>query len=149
MNTSATTDSVRLARNYRRFYALLSDMPVECINRDELKEQLVQQYSGGRTVHLRELTEAEYRTLMADMERLTGDVERRERYRAELRRLRAQVLHQMQVWGVDTSDWNRVDAFCEDPRIAGKKFRFLSTGELEELSVKMRVIQRKKNCRLN
>lgn len=149
MNTSATTDSVRLVRNYRRFYALLSDMPVECINSDELKEQLVQQYSGGRTVHLQELTEAEYRTLMADMERLTGDVERRERYRAELRRLRAQVLHQMQVWGVDTSDWSRVDAFCEDPRISGKKFRFLSTGELEELSVKMRVIQRKKNCRLN
>jgi hypothetical protein len=149
MNTSVTTDSVRLVRNYRRFYALLSDMPVECVSREELKEQLVHQYSGGRTVHLRELTEAEYRTLMADMERLTGDVERRERYRAELRRLRAQVLHQMQVWGVDTSDWNRVDAFCEDPRIAGKKFRFLSTGELEELSVKMRVIQRKKNCRLN
>lgn len=149
MNTSATTDSVRLVRNYRRFYALLSDMPVECVSREELKEQLVHQYSGGRTVHLRELTEAEYRTLMADMERLTGDVERRERYRSELRRLRAQVLHQMQVWGVDTSDWNRVDAFCEDPRIAGKKFRFLSTGELEELSVKMRVIQRKKNCRLN
>ena len=49
----------------------------------------------------------------------------------------------MQKLGINTSDWDCVDAFCLDPRIAGKLFRKISINELEELAVKLRAIKRK------
>ncbi len=61
-----------------------------------------------------------------------------------LRRIRSSVLHQMQLLGVDTADWTRVDAYCLDKRIAGKRFRHLDYGELEALLKKLRAIRRKK-----
>ena len=44
-------------RNYARFYALLKQMPYAD------KETLVEQYTHGRTTHLHETTEQEYRQL--------------------------------------------------------------------------------------
>ena len=49
----------------------------------------------------------------------------------------------MQKLGIDTTDWTRINAFCQDPRIAGKVFARLSNEELEQLSVKLRSIRRK------
>ena len=78
-----------------------------------------------------------------DMERLTGYDEFVEGIRRQLRRKRSEVLKLMQQLGIDTTDWNRVDAFCEDVRIAGKAFRHISIDELEALAVKLRIIERK------
>lgn len=63
--------------------------------------------------------------------------------RQELRRKRSSVLHQMQLLGVDTADWNRVDAFCQNRRIAGKRFSQLDNDELDALLKKLRAIRRK------
>ena len=123
--------------NFRRFYALLKRMP------GADKQLLVYQHTNGRTDSLRELTVAEYRALCDDMERATGYDEVRRALWDELRARRSVVLHLMQELGINTSDWGRVDAFCLDPRIAGKKFRPLSIDELEKLAVKLRTIQDK------
>lgn len=48
-----------------------------------------------------------------------------------------------QQLGIDTTDWNRVNEFCNNPRIAGKPFVQVSTAELEQLAIKLRAIQRK------
>ena len=45
--------------------------------------------------------------------------------------------------GIDTTDWNRVNEFCNNPRIVGKPFVQISTAELEQLAIKLRAIQRK------
>ena len=66
--------------------------------------------------------------------------------RRQLRRRRSEVLKLMQQLGIDTTNWNRVDAFCEDVRIAGKAFRHISIDELEVLAVKLRAIKRKKEA---
>lgn len=123
--------------NYKRFYALLKRMP------GADKELLVYQHTHGRTDSLRELTAAEYRALCDDMERATGYDEMRRALREERRTRRSVVLHLMQELGINTSDWDCVDAFCLDPRIAGKKFRPLSIDELIALAVKLRTIQDK------
>lgn len=60
-----------------------------------------------------------------------------------LRRKRSSVLHQMQLLGIDTADWTRVDAYCSDKRIAGKRFRELDGPELDALLKKLRAIRRK------
>ena len=41
--------------NYARFYSALNRMPYSG-DREELKEQIVKQFTFGRTVHLREMT---------------------------------------------------------------------------------------------
>lgn len=123
--------------NYARFYTLLKKMP------GADKETLVEQYTNGRTTHLRETTQQEYNKMCRDMEQVAGYDERMSDIRRELRRKRSVCLKLMQQLGIDTTDWNRVNAFCEDTRIAGKAFRHISIDELEALAVKLRTIARK------
>ena len=127
-------------RNYARFYTLLKKLP------GADKETLVEQYTNGRTPPPRETTRQEYDRMCRDMECETGYDEFVEGIRRQLRRKRSEVLKLMQQLGVDTTDWNRVDAFCEDVRIAGKAFRHISIDELETLAVKLRAIKRKKEA---
>ena len=127
-------------RNYARFYTLLKKLP------GADKETLVEQYTDGRTTSLRETTRQEYNRMCRDMERETGYDEFVEGIRRQLRRKRSEVLKLMQQLGVDTTDWDRVNAFCTDARIAGKLFRKISVDELEELAVKLRAIKRKKEA---
>lgn len=129
------------ARNYARFYTLLNRLPTT--DRDELKATLVSQYTGGRTESLREMTTKEYDTMCDAMQQTAGGYRTREIYREELRRKRSTVLKQLQRMGIDTTDWNRVDAYCMNPRIAGKEFRKLTVEELETVNIKLRIIQRK------
>ena len=100
-------------------------------------------YTDERTTSLRETTRQEYDRMCRDMERETGYDEFVEGIRRQLRRKRSEVLKLMQQLGVDTTDWDRVNAFCTDARIAGKLFRKISVDELEELAVKLRAIKRK------
>lgn len=124
-------------RNYARFYTLLKKMP------GADKEMLVEQYTNGRTTHLRETTQQEYNKMCRDMEQVAGYDERMSDIRRELRRKRSVCLKLMQQLDIDTTDWDRVNAFCEDTRIAGKAFRHISIDELEALAVKLRAIKRK------
>jgi len=121
--------------NFGRFYTAIRAMSI-IGDRDEVKRQLVWQYTDGRTDSLREMTRREYDRCCADIERKNG-------YRDELRKERSATLKLMQKAGIDTTDWNRVNAFCLDPRIAGKDFARLSAGDLARLRRKIRAIDRK------
>ena len=125
-------------RNYTGFYALLGKLP------GADKETLVYQFTNGRTSHLHLMAENEYRSMCNEMERVAGYDERREAWRREMKRKRSAVLHQMQLLGVDTADWGKVDAFCQNKRIAGKVFRELDGEELDAMLVKLRIIRRKR-----
>lgn len=123
-------------RNYARFYALLKKMPYAD------KATLVEQYTHGRTTHLHETTEQEYRTMCDEMERVTGYAERRKALQAQLRKKRSGCLRLMQQLGVNTTDWATVDNFCRNPRVSGKRFAQLDEEELSTLQVKLRMIQK-------
>ena len=133
------------ARNYARFYALLNRLPTS--DREELKAELVSQYTGGRTDSLRGMTAEEYDGMCDAMQRMERGLKAREAHREELRYRRSVCLRLMQRHGIDTTDWGRVDAFCMDPRISGKKFARLSADELEQVAVKLRLIARKQRER--
>jgi hypothetical protein len=127
--------------NYAAFYGLLNRMPTD--DRDELKRTIVRQYTKNRTDSLREMSMQEYCTALAGMRRLLVPTftETMEKVR---RAKRSACLHQMQLMGVNTSDWDRINAFTTDPRIAGKPFARLNADELDALTVKVRMINRKK-----
>lgn len=121
--------------NFGRFYTAIREMnPIG--DRDDVKRSIVLQYTDGRTESLREMTRAEYDRCCADLERGTGG-------REKLRKERSATLHLMQRMGVDTSDWERVNALCRDPRIAGKDFRRIADDEHPELRARLRAIARK------
>lgn len=127
--------------NYSSFYGLLKILPGS--DKDALKEEIVYQFTNGRTRSLREMSLPEYNEAVRAMEKLVPPGEDSEALK-HLKRKRSDVLHQMQLLGVDTADWKKVDAFCEDKRIAGKCFRHLDDEELSMLLKKLRAIRRKK-----
>ena len=125
--------------NFARFYAAFNRLPAKG-DREELKRSIVRQYTRDRTDSLRQMGRKEYEECCAALERLSG--KNYDLMRVELRR-RSACLHLMQLLGIDTTDWDRVNEFCRQPRIAGKEFRLLDTEELEPLSIKLRIIRRK------
>ena len=128
--------------DYARFWALLALMP--CADRDDLKEQLVMQHTGGRTASLRDMKAKEYEQMIRAMENATGRNDRRRPTDlAALKKKRSAVLHQMDILGIDTSDWEEVDRFCLQKRIAGKRFSKLDPEELSALLKRLKAILRK------
>ena len=135
------------ARNYARFYVLLSRLPTT--DREGLKAELVTQYTGGRTDSLREMTSREYNDMCEAMQHMDQNQKAREIYREQLRQKRSTALNLMQKYGIDTTDWERVDAFCMNPRISGKKFAILTIDELDMVAVKLRIIGKKNREKKN
>lgn len=125
--------------NFARFFAAFNRLPYGG-NREEFRKQVVLQYTWNRTASLREMTRREYNDCCDALERLNGEKDGQ-------RKLRSINLKLMQKLGIDTTDWTRINAFCRDPRIAGKVFARLDSSELEALSVKLRSIQRKGGLR--
>lgn len=130
-------------RNYARFYALLKQLP----HAD--KDTLVWQYTQGRTKSLKEASKWEYDVMCRDMERVLNNDNKVALRQAALRKARSGVLHQLQIYGLDTTDWATVDAFCKNPRIAGKLFRELTITELNVVNKKIRVIIKKQKEKEN
>lgn len=122
-------------KNFGRFYATFQKMKLHG-DPDEIKKQLVLQYTCGRTESLREMTSSEYNELCVSIENMSGG-------REELRRQRSIVLKLMQELHVDTTDWVQINEFCRNPRISGKSFRELTAVDLKEVAVRLRAIKRK------
>lgn len=128
--------------NFARFYTTFNKIPYSG-DREDLKKEMVEKVTLGRTSSLREVTKREYQDLCEGLEKIYPANRIKEAAREELRRYRSICLKLMQKLGIDTTDWNRVNAFCVDGRITGKQFRELGTDDLELLARKLRGIQRK------
>lgn len=127
--------------NYARFYALVKRLAGD---REQIKETLVARFTRGRTCSLREMTSPEYEAMCSALEaELEHPGMSVEEFQRERKRLRSAVLHRMQRLGIDTSDWEVVDAFCLDRRIAGREFARLTLAELEALIPKLEALGRK------
>lgn len=132
-----------MRRTYARFYVLLNRLPTT--DREELKANLVSQYTNGRTDSLKEMTNKEYDAMCDAMQEQDKGYKARKIAREELRRRRSAALHLLQKNGIDTTDWNRINQYCVNPRIAGKPFGKLTIDELDLLCIKLRMIIRKDN----
>lgn len=121
-------------QNYHRFYASFNRLPGE--DRDDLKETLVSSFTDGRTTSLKEMTRKEYDAMCVSLEERTG-------WKDQLKKKRSLCLKLMQKAGIDTTDWSRINDFCQNPKIAGKVFAQLGLKDLDVLQVKLRAILHK------
>lgn len=115
--------------NYGRFFAILKRIPG---NPD--RDEIISQYTNGRTTSLKAMSYQEYVHMCDDLD---------SKFKDSRTKARSAALKLMQQLGIDTTDWTRINAFCQDSRIAGQEFRSLSYEELQALQVKLRSIQRR------
>lgn len=127
-------------RNYSRFYALCKVGGVDAV---AYKEDLVSEFTDGRTVHLREMTDGEYDEMCDSLQNGGHPGQSREEFLEKRRRSRSAVLKRLQKLGIDTTDFSKVNAFCSSKRIAGKPFGSLTIAELDALVPKLEAMLRK------
>lgn len=130
----------RAKRNYSRFYAICK---AKGIDLEQFKEDLVTEFTGGRTASLKDMTDAEYEEMCDCLQSGRQQHMSSEDFKAKRRKARSAVLNRIQRLGVDTTDFSKVDKFCLDRRIAGKPFGMLSIEELENLVPKLEAMLRK------
>lgn len=122
-------------KDYGRFYALLKKYPA--IEKDDI----VLQFTDGRTTHLREMKAKEYLEMCDAIEgkprpTMAPDAQ-------ELKRARSSVLLRIGRLGINTIDnWAEIDQFCQSPKIAGKRFCQMDVDELQGLVKKLESIIR-------
>lgn len=127
--------------NFARFYSILKRVP-KIGDNEYLKKEMVSVATGGRTESLKEITRKEYDDLCNLLEKRFP--EKRSIYVEQRRKKRSSCLKLMQKIGVDTTDWTAINNFCKSPKIAGKVFADLDIEELQLLSLKLRMILKKK-----
>lgn len=127
-------------RNYSRFYAICK---VKGIDLEQYKDDLISEFTGGRTTSLKDMKDSEYEDMCDCLQGDRQQSQSLEGFTSERRRLRSAVLKRLQKIGVDTTDFGKVNEFCLNGRIAGKPFGMLTIGELETLIPKLEAIIRK------
>jgi hypothetical protein len=132
-----TTKKMIGSRLIKRLHAIYRACGID----DEAKRAMLLDLTDGRTNSTKDLTNEEAQYLCGYLNgQFAGRLEVQTR---DLRRRRSACLRRMQQLGLDTTDWNRVNAFCQDPRICGKPFYRLKEEELNALIAKLEAILRK------
>lgn len=127
--------------NFARFYGILKRVP-KIGDNEYLKKEMVSVATGGRTESLKEITRKEYDDLCNLLEKRFP--EKRNIYVEQRRKKRSSCLKLLQKIGVDTTNWTAINNYCKSPKIAGKVFADLDIEELQQLSLKLRMILKKK-----
>jgi len=120
-----------------KFFSLLSQMT------GASKEDIVWQYSGMLTTSLREFyakKPEEYKRMVAELQVRVNNKGSQEQ---DIKRLRSSILHRLQKHGVDTTRWDCVNTFLQQPRIAGKMLFEMSLREMTDLIPKLEAILKK------
>lgn len=127
--------------NFARFYSILKRVP-KIGDNEYLKKEMVSVATGGRTESLKEITRKEYDDLCNLLEK--SFPEKRNIYVEQRRKKQSSCLKLLQKIGVDTTNWTAINNYCKSPKIAGKVFADLDIEELQQLSLKLRMILKKK-----
>lgn len=125
---------------YTRFYGLISGK--DYIDKDEM----VLQFTDGRTTHINEMTNAEFEEMCDTISE--RNLQDRNSYQEKVRKARSSVLKRVGKLGINTIDnWDEVNAFLVSPKIAGKFLYEMNLDELNNLIRKLEAILRKGGIR--
>lgn len=117
---------------YARYFCLIK-------GREHLidKDDIVMQFTEGRTTHIGEMTNAEFHEMCDAIEgRFNRSV-----YEQQLKKSRSAVLLRVGRLGINTIDnWDEVNAFLLSPKIAGKLLYEMSVEEMKALVKKLEAI---------
>lgn len=125
--------------NHSQFYALFAQMP------GADKEQLIWEASNMLTTSLTDFLDKNpsgYKAMIAAMHRAVANMHKPDN--ADIKIYRSALLKRLQKYGIDTTDWNKVNGFLRQPRVAGKVMYDLSIDEIKSLIPKLEAINAKR-----
>lgn len=96
-------------RNYSRFYALCK---AKGIDLEQYKDDLISQFTRGRTTSLKDMKDSEYDEMCDCIQSGRHQSESRDDYVLRRKKMRSAVLKRIQQLGVDTTDFDKVNAFA-------------------------------------
>ena len=135
--------------SHARFFALIKQLP------GTDKEDLVWQYSHMLTNSLSEFYEKrpeDYHRMISDLQQTVNEMGRAMPQKediAELKYWRSAILHRLQKYGIDTTDWSKVNGFMSQSRIAGKTLGKMTIDEMKTLVPKLEsILKKEKNRRI-
>jgi hypothetical protein len=136
--------------SHGRFFGLLKQMPFTT------KEELVLEYSNNKTASLswfRDIMPRDYDRMIQDMQQIVDSMKQPKNKTqqqpskfttsAVTKQYRSAILKRLQQHGIDTTNWDRVNSFMENPRIAGKRLYEMSDQEMIDFIPKMESILKK------
>lgn len=127
-----------LTNVHARFYGLIKHFP------HLTKEDIVWQYSGMLTTSLSTFYEKKpgaYFAMISEMQKIANGMKTPATPdQNSIKKLRSAILHRLQKHGVDTTNWDKVNRFMENPRIAGKRLYNMSEAEMKAFIPKMESI---------
>jgi hypothetical protein len=121
------------------------------------KEDVVWEYSGMLTTSLSEFYKTNivgYNRMVTDLKRLVNDHKTAQSStkfisddeEKRIKKLRSGILKRLQKYGIDTTDWDKVNAFMKQPKIAGKLLYEMTIPEMEALTRKLQSILQKQDA---
>jgi len=135
---------------HSRFFGLINRLP----HADA--QDLVWQYSKMLTESLSEFYAKRpdlYNIMIQDLQKMVnkmdkpGETPKIPDTNRDIKKLRSAVLHRLQKHGIDTTNWEKVNSFLEQPRIAGKRLYQMNLEEIENLIKKLESILKKDKTR--
>ena len=138
---------MKKTQNHSKFWSLLRQLPgVDLNDVNTCKDDYVWQSSNMLTTSLSEFLDKNpsgYKAMIANMHRTIASM--RPQNNTDIKIYRSALLKRMQKYGIDTTDWTKVNGFLRQPKIAGKVMYDLTIDEIKALITKMESIMSKKD----
>lgn len=114
---------------------------------EEERRAMIYELTDGRTNSTKDLTysEAQYLSGFLNGAAQMADSVGKQLQEKAMKRMRSAVLKRLQQVGIDTTDWDNVNAYLGSSRIAGKPLYELTYEELQALIPKLESIKRKQH----
>lgn len=132
---------MKKTHNHSQFWTLFAQMP------GADKEQLIWEASNMLTTSLNDFLEKNpsgYKSMIAKMQ---NAVSTSKTPNENIKLYRSGVLTRLQKYGVDTTNWTKVNAFLKQPQVAGKVMYELSVDEMRALITKLESMIAKKKVK--
>ena len=129
---------MKKTHNHSQFWTLFAQMP------GADKDQLVWESSNMLTNSLTDFLEKNpsgYKSMIAHMQNAISTAKCPNE---NIKLYRSGVLKRLQKYGVDTTDWTKINAFLKQPQITGKVMYQLSIDEMRTLITKLESMITKK-----
>ena len=114
---------------------------------EEQRRAMLYELTDGRTNSTKDLTydEAQYLSGFLNGAAQMADNIGTQLEQKAMKRMRSAVLKRLQQIGIDTTDWDNVNAYLSSKKIAGKPLYNLDYNELQALIPKLESIKKKRD----
>lgn len=139
---------MKKTQNHSQFWTLFRQLPgVDLSDVQTCKDDYVWQASNMLTTSLNDFLERNPTGYKQMISKLQNAITTAKNANVDIKLYRSGVLTRLQKYGVDTTNWTKVNAFLKQPQVAGKVMYELSVDEMRSLITKLESMIAKKRAK--